>query len=131
MPIRLLSAYDLLTSGFVPEGTYNSDHVKALLSQATVLGNKLKPQFDTPSGLPAANINFTTNTPINSQFTNPLNNETYNATNVAVAGSLILEFTRLSDLTGDQSFREIVSLCRWPANLDKFSQVMLTINDWY
>ncbi|CRG89506.1 mannosyl-oligosaccharide alpha-1,2-mannosidase [Talaromyces islandicus] len=103
----LLSAYDLLTSGFVPEGTYNSDHVKALLSQATVLGNKLKVQFDTPSGLPAANINFTTNTPINSQFTNPLNNVTYNATNLAVAGTLILEFTRLSDLTGDQSFREI------------------------
>lgn len=107
-PPRLLSAYDLLTSGYVPAGTYNEGHVNALLSQAKTLGDKLKVQFDSPSGLPMAFINFTTNTPINGQFTNPLNNVTYNATNTAVAGTSILEFYRLSDLTGDESFRALV-----------------------
>jgi mannosyl-oligosaccharide alpha-1,2-mannosidase len=99
----------LLTSGYVPEGTYNPDHVNALLSQAKTLGDKLKVQFETPSGLPTANINFTTNTPINGQLTNPLNGVTYNASNTAVSGTLILEFYRLADLTGDESFRELVS----------------------
>jgi mannosyl-oligosaccharide alpha-1,2-mannosidase len=106
---RLLSSYDLLTNGYVPSGTYNPDHINALLSQAKTLGDKLKVQFDTPSGLPTANINFTTNTPVNGQFTDPLNNVTYNATNTAVAGTLILEFYRLADLTGDESFRVLVS----------------------
>lgn len=105
----MLSSYDLLTSGYVPEGTYNADHVNALLSQAKTLGDNLKVQFDTPTGLPTAYINFTTNTAVNGQFTNPLNNVTYNATNTAVAGTLVLEFYRLSDLTGDDSFRELVS----------------------
>lgn len=92
-----------------PEGTYNADHVNALLSQAKTLGDKLKVQFDTASGLPAANINFTTNTAVNGQFIDPLNNVTYNATNTAVAGTLVLEFYRLADLSGDNSFRELVS----------------------
>jgi mannosyl-oligosaccharide alpha-1,2-mannosidase len=105
----LLSSYDLLTSGYVPVGTYNQSHVDALLSQAKILGDNLKVQFETPSGLPAANINFTTNTLVNSQFTDPFNNVNYNASNTAVAGTIILEFYRLSDLTGDESFRELVS----------------------
>jgi mannosyl-oligosaccharide alpha-1,2-mannosidase len=100
----------LVTSGYVPEGTYNADHVNALLSQAKTLGDNLKVQFDTASGLPAANINFTTNTAVNGQFINPLNNVTYNATNTAVAGTLVLEFYRLADLlSGDNSFRELVN----------------------
>jgi hypothetical protein len=106
---RLLSAYDLLTNGYVPKGTYNQADVDALLSQAKTLGDKLLVQFETPSGLPTANINFTTNEPINGQFTDPLNNVTYNATNVAVAGTLVLEFHRLSDLTGDLKYRLAVS----------------------
>lgn len=107
----LLSAYDLLTSGYVPEGTYDAGHVNALLSQAKTLGDNLKVQFDTESGLPTANINFTSNTAVNGQFTDPLNNVTYNSTNTAVAGTLVLEFYRLADLTGDSSFRDLVSLC--------------------
>lgn len=107
--LRLLSAYDLLTSGYVPPGTYNLGHVNALLSQAKTLGDKLKVQFDSPSGLPTAYVDFSTNTPINGQFTDPLNNVTYNSTNTAVAGTSILEFYRLADLTGDESFRTLVS----------------------
>jgi mannosyl-oligosaccharide alpha-1,2-mannosidase len=92
----------------VPRGTYDQSLIDALLKQATTLGNKLKPQFDTPSGLPALYVNFTTNTLVNSQFWNPLDNVTYNATNTAISGTIILEFHRLSDLTGDESFRELV-----------------------
>ncbi|OKL62166.1 hypothetical protein UA08_02164 [Talaromyces atroroseus] len=103
----LLSAYDILKSGYVPEGTYNQTNVDALLTQAKILGDKLKVQFDTPSGLPTSEINFTTNEPINSQYTSSLNNVTYNATNAAVAGTIVLEFARLSDLTGDESFLEL------------------------
>jgi mannosyl-oligosaccharide alpha-1,2-mannosidase len=106
--IRLLSSYDLLTSGYVPEGTYDAANVSALLSQAHTLGNKLKVQFDTPSGLPTAEINFTTNVPINSQYT-ASNGVTYNASNLAQAGTLVLEFYRLTDLTGDESFKELAS----------------------
>ncbi len=98
----------MLTSGYVPDGTYDQGHVNAVLAQAKTLGDKLKPQFKTPSGLPAAYINFSTNTAINGEFTNPLDNKTYNSTNAAVAGTLILEFYRLSDLTGDPSYRQLV-----------------------
>lgn len=108
--VRLLSAYDLLTSGYVPAGTYNAGHVNAVLSQAKTLGDKLKPQFQTASGLPTAYIDFSTNSPVNGEFTNPLNNVTYNSANTAVSGSLILEFYRLSDLTGDETYRDLVSL---------------------
>lgn len=93
----------------MPEGTYNADHVNALLSQAKTLGDNLKVQFDSASGLPTAYINFTTNTAVNGQFTDPFNNVIYNSTNTAVAGTLILEFYRLADLTSDDSFRQLVS----------------------
>lgn len=104
----MLSAYDLLTNGDVPEGTYNQDHINSLLTQAKVLGTKLKAQFDTPSGLPATFLNFTSNELVNAQFFNPLDGLTYNSTNTAIAGTIILEFHRLSDLTGDESFRILV-----------------------
>ena len=68
--------------------------------------------FNTPSGLPTYQINTTTGEAINGPFpyTDPLTNVTYTAvTNTAVAGTLILEFHRLSDLTGDESFRHLVS----------------------
>lgn len=106
---RFLSAYDLLTNGYVPKGTYNQDHIERLLSQAKILGDKLKPQFDTPTGLPATYLNFSTNQFVHAQFLNPLDNVTYNSTNTAIAGTIILEFHRLSDLTGDESFRLLVS----------------------
>ena len=95
---------------YVPKGTYNQDHIDTLLSQARVLGDKLLVQFETPSGLPTAYIDFATNEPINGQFTDPLNGVTYNVSDVAVAGTLILEFHRLSDLTGDLKYRLAVRL---------------------
>jgi mannosyl-oligosaccharide alpha-1,2-mannosidase len=123
----LLSSYDLLTSGYVPEGTYNADHVNSLLSQAKTLGNNLKAQFDTSSGLPTAYINFTTNTAVNGQFTDPLNNIIYNSTNTAVAGTIILEFYRLSDLTGDESFRDLVGYLVSSRKFNEFSSLLRPI----
>lgn len=105
---RLLSAYDLLTNGYVPKGTYPQGDVDALLKQSIVLGQKLKYQFNTPSGLPAYELNFTTNQITNSTFTDPLNNKTYYDINAAIAGTIILEFHRLSDLTGDPDYRTLV-----------------------
>lgn len=106
----LLGAYDLLTSSYVPKGTYDQKLISALLTQAHTLGNTLKPQFDTASGLPTANINLTTHEGVNGQFKDPINNVTYNATNAAIAGTIILEFYRLADLTGDQSFKTLVGI---------------------
>ncbi len=92
----------------MPKGTYPQDDVDALLKQATVLGQKLKYQFNTPSGLPAYELDLATNQIINSTFTSPLNNQTYYDINAAIAGTIILEFHRLSDLTGDPDYRTLV-----------------------
>ena len=111
----LLSGYDLITSGLAPHAeTYNREHVKLLLVGAKTLGNLLRPVFDSPSGLPHFLINTTTHKPQDGglfpyPFPDPLNNKTYyNVTNTAIAGTIVLEFGRLSDLTGDESFRELV-----------------------
>lgn len=100
----LLSAYDLINSPLVRPGTYNEAHVDALLKAAVTISDHLKPMFNTPSGLPLANINFTTE---QSSNCNPI--EPCNSTGVdtAVTGTLILEWYRLSDLTHDSSYREL------------------------
>ena len=107
----LLSAHDLITSGLVPHANkYNKKHVKALLAGAKTLADLLAPQFDTPSGLPHFYINTTTHVPSNGHFpyVDPLTNKTYTAvTNTAIAGTIILEYHRLSDLTGDKSYRQM------------------------
>ena len=107
----LLSAHDLISSGLVPHASkYNKDHVKALVAGATTLADLLAPQFDTPSGLPHFYINTTTHIPSDGPFpyTDPLSNKTYTAvTNTAIAGTIILEYHRLSDLTGNESYRQM------------------------
>lgn len=89
----LLSAYDLITSGLVPSAnTYNKDHVKALLTGARDLADFISPIFDSPTGLPYFWINTTTH-------------QASGESNTAVPGTIILEYHRLSDLTGDDSYR--------------------------
>lgn len=56
----LLSAYDLLKSGEFDSDLYDSEHVEALLTQATVLGELLARRFRTRSGLPANGIDLYT-----------------------------------------------------------------------
>ena len=101
-----MSAYDLIKSGDFPN-PYDKDLVEALLSQAAKLAKAISPVFETATGLPAATMNFTTGEVI--QSTTEVHGKTYNSTNTAQAGTLILEYYRLSDLTGDESFRKNVS----------------------
>ncbi|KAJ5908209.1 mannosyl-oligosaccharide alpha-1-2-mannosidase 1B [Penicillium taxi] len=99
----LLSAYDLINSGQFPN-PYDKDLVETLLSQAKSLATAITPVFDTVTGLPGGNLNFTTQKIV--QSTTTVNGKTYNSTNTAQAGTMILEYYRLSDLTGDESFRQ-------------------------
>lgn len=99
----LLSAYDLIKSGDFPN-PYDDDLVEALLSQAKSLATAISPVFNTMTGLPVAQLNFSTQQLI--EATTTVNGVTYNSTNTAQAGTLILEYYRLSDLTGDESFRQ-------------------------
>jgi len=101
----LLGAYDLLNSGQFPN-TYDSDNVAALLTQAVSLSNSLAIAYETDTGLPDASVNLTTREPVPSTL--ELNGVTYNSTNTAQAGSFILEWFRLSDLTGNPRFRQLV-----------------------
>ncbi|KAJ5574701.1 mannosyl-oligosaccharide alpha-1-2-mannosidase 1B [Penicillium hetheringtonii] len=99
----LLSAYDLIKSGHFPN-PYDDDLVEALLSQAKSLATAISPVFDTATGLPASTMNFSTGEIMKSTMT--VNGTKYNSTNTAQAGTMILEYYRLSDLTGDESFRQ-------------------------
>lgn len=118
----LLSAYDLLKSGFVEPGTYNPDHVELLLKQAVVLADQLQPRFDTPTGLPAESLFWGNKSYPTDTFVNDINNVTYNSSNVAVCGTIILEYYRLSDLTGDASYR---------ATADRAEQYLITFGSEY
>ena len=67
------------------------------LKQAKSLADSIKFAFDTPSGIPDPIIRL-----------NPepaLNGSTQN--NIAECGTLVLEWTRLSDLTGDPEYAEL------------------------
>ncbi|KAK0118214.1 maturation of Asn-linked oligosaccharides protein [Cadophora gregata] len=104
----LLSAYDLLKSGMF-YNDYPEDQIDALLTGAKTLATSLKPCFDTPSGIPASFTNFTSQQPVDGpRYTSPdqapFDGKSHRAQNTAVAGTLILEYFRLSDLTGDDSF---------------------------
>ncbi|ROW01417.1 hypothetical protein VPNG_07624 [Cytospora leucostoma] len=104
----LLSAYDLLKSGLFPTAGYESAQIDALLAQATSLADKIAFGFNTPSGIASADVNFTSNTPVEGTYTISATGVTYNSTNTASAGSFILEWYRLSDLTGNATYRELV-----------------------
>ncbi|CZR55603.1 related to Mannosyl-oligosaccharide alpha-1,2-mannosidase [Phialocephala subalpina] len=102
----MLSAHDLLASGLFPN-PYNQNHVDALVTQAAKLATNLKPCFETATGLPATYVNYTTMQPV-AGFPLTVGHTTYlNVTNTAQAGTLILEWYRLSDKTGDRSFHDL------------------------
>jgi len=103
----MLSAYDMLNSGQFPN-PYGKNRTDTLLKQAVVLADKLAYAFNTPTGIPASNVNFSNNQPVYSTYT--FNGFTYNATNTAQAGTYLLEWSRLSDLTGNETYRYLVCL---------------------
>ncbi|RDA92386.1 hypothetical protein CP533_4718 [Ophiocordyceps camponoti-saundersi (nom. inval.)] len=99
----LLAGYDLLT------GTSNlqisRNRVNMLLKQAQTLANVLSIAFDTPSGIPDPGL-----------FLNPTHRRSGSLeNNLAEAGTLILEWTRLSDLTGNATYARLAQ--RAQANL--------------
>lgn len=84
----MLSGYDLL-SGPLAHLADNPDNVQALLTQSQNLANNLSYAFETASGVPSNNLYFN-NRSTDGSTTNGL----------ATIGTLVLEWTRLSDLTG-------------------------------
>ncbi|KAK4459283.1 glycoside hydrolase [Cladorrhinum samala] len=93
----LLSAYDLITgplSGYIPRN--RTSQVYSILTQAKRLADNLKIAFDTPSGIPDNNL-----------FFNPPRKAGSQTNGIATIGTLVLEWTRLSDLTGDQQYARL------------------------
>jgi len=102
----LLSSYDLLKSGHF-YNDYPQDQINALLTQAKILADKLAYGFQTPTGMAAVDVDFSTNTPVEGTYTAP-NGVTYNSTNTASAGSFLIEWYRLAALTGNSTYRTLV-----------------------
>ncbi|KAB2578857.1 Mannosyl-oligosaccharide alpha-1,2-mannosidase [Lasiodiplodia theobromae] len=98
-PIRhlagLLSAHDLLT-GPLAHLVKNKTQADALLPQARTLADTIKFGFDTPTGIPANNLY------INNRTTDDRTDN-----NIAQVGTLVLEWTRLSDLTNNSEYGEL------------------------
>lgn len=91
----MLSGYDLLT-GPASHLISNTDQVNNLLSQSKNLANVLKFAFNTPSGVPYNDVNIMTKS-----------NDGSTTNGLAVTGTLALEWTRLSDLTGDDEYAKL------------------------
>uniref|UniRef100_A0A4E9E3D8 alpha-1,2-Mannosidase n=1 Tax=Gibberella zeae TaxID=5518 RepID=A0A4E9E3D8_GIBZA len=89
----LLSAYDLLSSSH-KHLVKNPHDKKNLLKVAVTLADRLSIAFDTPSGIPDDEVIF-----------NPNPRRYGNTDNSITAfGTLVLEWTRLSDLTGNKTY---------------------------
>ncbi|KAI5463631.1 glycoside hydrolase family 47 protein [Mariannaea sp. PMI_226] len=92
----LIPGYDLL-KGPYKHLAPDSKSVEALLKQAQNLADSLSIAFDTPSGVPDGEI-----------FLNPKPRRSGSDSNsIAGMGTLVLEWTRLSDLTGDPKYAKL------------------------
>ncbi|KAJ0342323.1 hypothetical protein COL922a_001355 [Colletotrichum nupharicola] len=92
----LLSGHDML-KGVLRDVASNSAGVDALLTQAKKLADNLKVAFDTPSGVPDNILVYDPKPRKNGSSTN----------GIATIGTLVLEWTRLSDLTGDTQYANL------------------------
>ena len=90
----MMSGYDLL-KGPLSNLTTKTTEVDALLTQSIKLADTLKFAFDSATGIPRNNLNIT------AQTTNDTDN------GLATIGTLVLEWTHLSDLTGDPQYAEL------------------------
>lgn len=93
----MLSGYDFLT-GPLAHLADNKANVAALLTQSKNLANYLSFAFETPSGVPSNNLYFNNRSTDGSQ-TNGL----------ATIGTLVLEWTRLADLTGNKTYAALAA----------------------
>lgn len=75
---------------------HQDTQVEALLEQATNLANDLSFAFDTTSGIPYNNLIFSNDS-----------NDGSTTNGLATIGTLILEWSRLSDLTGNTTYTEL------------------------
>ncbi|KAK0617262.1 glycoside hydrolase family 47 protein [Immersiella caudata] len=91
----LLSAYDLMT-GNATGKTSDSKRVNAVLKQAVHLADNLMVAFDTQSGVPDNNLWF-----------NPPRKAGSEHNSIATVGTLVLEWTRLSDITGNPLYGKL------------------------
>ena len=108
---RLLSAYDLLKSGQYYSG-YGEEKIEGLLKQAVTLADKIAYGFNTPSGIQAGNVDFSTDQPVEGTIT--IDGVVHNTTNTASFGTFVLEWFRLSDLTGNKTYRYLTERAeRW------------------
>lgn len=86
--------YDFL-KGPLSNLAANATAVDEVLKQVQRLANNLAYAFDTPTGIPQNNL----------IFPNSTDGSTTNG--IATIGTLVLEWTHLSDLTGDQTYAEL------------------------
>lgn len=92
----LISAgYDFLT-GPLSNLASNKTAVPLILKQAERLANNLAFAFDTPTGIPANGLYF-----------NPQGTDGSTTNGLATIGTLVLEWTHLSDLTGNKTYGEL------------------------
>ena len=91
----MLSGYDLL-KGPMSDLVGDSTKVDTLLDQSLKLAEVLKFGFDTPSGVPHNDFDI-----VKKKF------DSYTYNGLAAAGTLVLEWTRLSDLTGNQEYARL------------------------
>ncbi|GKT94184.1 glycoside hydrolase family 47 protein [Colletotrichum tofieldiae] len=92
----LVSGHDLL-KGPLKDVANNQTGVDALLTQAKRLADNLKVAFDTPTGVPDNILVYDPKPRKNGSETN----------GIATIGTLVLEWTRLSDVTGDKQYGEL------------------------
>ncbi|KAK8171781.1 glycoside hydrolase family 47 protein [Phyllosticta citrichinensis] len=92
----MISSYELL-KGPLKNLSNDTQGIQALLDQSVTLANALKFAFDlNPTGIPSNNIYFTNQ----SDDGTPSNG-------IATIGTLVLEWTRLSDLTGINEYGQL------------------------
>jgi mannosyl-oligosaccharide alpha-1,2-mannosidase len=85
-----------LLKGPLKQYALDTAGVDSLLKQSQRLADNLKVAFDTPSGVPD-----------NSLFFNPPRKEGLDNNYLATIGTLVLEWTRLSDLTGNKVYTDL------------------------
>lgn len=93
-PVQLFETVIRYLGGFLSAYDLSQDAV--FLNKAIELTNLLLPAFDTPTGIPYQFMNFTSGMPIKSPIAC-----------LAEIGSVQIEFTRLSELTGDWKYHQI------------------------
>lgn len=92
----MLSAYDLLNGPF--KGLVTDQNLNVLLNQSQSLADTLSFAFNTTTGIPFNGLNITAQTPTS-------DNDGTNG--LAAVGSLVLEWQRLSDLTGNETYSNL------------------------